>query len=126
MATHVKVIAVFFGICGAALLVGAVFSPLVLTWVADIVRASDDKDAEVAGQVLGFAAVTLSAVLVAFAIPYLLTAWGLFNFKPWARIVGIVLAGLCLIEIPFGTILGIYALVILFKKETEALFAVRA
>jgi hypothetical protein len=29
---------------------------------------------------------------------------------------------LCLIHIPFGTLIGIYALVILFRKDTEALF----
>lgn len=122
MATHVKVIAVFFALCGVSLLAGAVFAPLVLTWVANIVRSSHEEGAEVGAQVLGFTAVTVSAVFVVFAIPYLLGAWGLFNFRPWARTVGIVLAGICLIEIPFGTILGIYALVILFRKETEALF----
>jgi hypothetical protein len=56
------------------------------------------------------------------SIPFFLAGWGLLKFKPWARIFGIVLGVLCLIHIPFGTLVGIYAIVILFRKETEALF----
>ncbi|HVQ41859.1 MAG TPA: hypothetical protein VMS54_06625, partial [Vicinamibacterales bacterium] len=56
-------------------------------------------------------------------VAFLLTGWGIFKLKPWARIVGIVMAAICLMKFPFGTAFGIYALIILFKKETEALFA---
>jgi hypothetical protein len=40
----------------------------------------------------------------------------------WARIAGIVLAIIHLINIPVGTALGIYALWVLFNKDTERLF----
>jgi hypothetical protein len=33
------------------------------------------------------------------------------------------MAALCLAQLPFGTAFGIYALIILFKKDTEALFS---
>ena len=56
-------------------------------------------------------------------IPGILAGWGLLNFKPWARILAIVLSAIRLINIPIGTVLGIYGLWVLFSKETETLFA---
>ena len=41
-------------------------------------------------------------------------------------ITGIVLAAICLIHVPLGTMLGVYALIILFRKDTEVLFATEA
>jgi hypothetical protein len=45
----------------------------------------------------------------------------LWKRRRWARIMGIILAALALPKIPFGTIFGIYALIILFQKDTEVL-----
>jgi hypothetical protein len=46
----------------------------------------------------------------------------MLKLKSWSRICGIVLGALLLVQIPVGTAIGIYALVILFRKDTEALF----
>jgi hypothetical protein len=43
-------------------------------------------------------------------------------FKSWARIVGIVLSAVSLINIPIGTAVGAYGLWVLLNKETERLF----
>ena len=60
--------------------------------------------------------------LGAFALPGLAAGYGLLKFKPWARIVGIVLSALKLINVPLGTILGAYGLWVLLSKDTERLF----
>ena len=52
----------------------------------------------------------------------MITGFGLLKLKPWARIVGIVLCAINLINIPFGTILGAYGLWVLLNGETERLF----
>lgn len=122
MATHVKVIAALYFVFAGLCLLGALFSSVVLTILAGVVSQSGEHDAQTGAAVLGVSAVMISTVLVLFAIPFIIAGWGLLKFRPWARIMGIVLGVLCLIHIPFGTMLGIYALVILFKKETEALF----
>ena len=44
------------------------------------------------------------------------------QFTPWARILTIVLSALNLINIPFGTALGVYGLWVLLNKDTERLF----
>ena len=61
--------------------------------------------------------------LVLISLPGLITGIGLLKYQSWARIVGIVLAAINLINIPFGTALGIYGLWVLLNKQTEPLFA---
>ena len=51
------------------------------------------------------------------------TGIGLLYFKPWARILGIVLSAIALLGFPWVTLLGIYGLWVLFNKDTERLFA---
>ncbi|MGH9735128.1 MAG: zinc-ribbon domain-containing protein [Candidatus Acidiferrales bacterium] len=48
-----------------------------------------------------------------FAVLEIITAWGLFERRPWARILALVLGFLTLLHFPFGTALGIYTLWVL-------------
>jgi hypothetical protein len=122
VATHIKVIAVLFLVCGGMLVALAFFLPAVLGLVAAIVRADGDADAAVATNVLGITGAALSIFFGVLALPFVATGWGMLKLKSWSRIAGIVLGALLLIQIPLGTAIGIYALVILFRKDTEALF----
>lgn len=123
MATHVKVIAAIFLFVGLLWGLFTVIGPAILATLAGVVSTSGDPDAAVGATILGFAGVAVTVFAGLLAAAFLITAWGLLKLKPWARIVGIIMAALCLTSFPFGTAFGIYALIILFKKETEALFA---
>ena len=123
MATHVKVIAAIFLFLGVLWAVLTVLGPAILATIAGVVSTSGDPDAAVGATILGFAGVAVTLFAGTLTAAFLVTAWGLFKLKPWARIVGIIMAAICLMNFPVGTAFGIYALVILFKKETEALFA---
>jgi len=123
VATHVKVIAAIFLFIGVLWAVLTVLGPAILATIAGVVSTSGDPDAAVGATILGFAGIAVTLFAGTLAAAFLITAWGLFKLKPWARIVGIVMAAVCLMNFPVGTAFGIYALVILFKKETEALFA---
>jgi len=59
-----------------------------------------------------------SIFLTVFGVIHLLLAWGLYERQPWARVLGIVVACLALIRIPFGTALGIYTLWILAPESS--------
>jgi hypothetical protein len=50
-------------------------------------------------------------------IPALVTGIGIINRRSWGRIMGIVTAILSLFEVPLGTVLGIYALKVLWSKK---------
>jgi len=122
VATHIKVIAVLFLVCGAMLAALAFFLPAVLGLIAAIVRADGDQDAALASNVLGLTGAGLSIFFGVLALPFVATGWGMLKLKSWSRIAGIVLGALLLIQIPVGTAIGIYALVILFRKDAEVLF----
>jgi hypothetical protein len=123
MQTHVKVLGVIYLAFGALMLLAALFLAVTLGGVAGIVGATaEPDDAAIAIPVLGFAGTALAGFLGIFSLPSLITGYGLLNFKPWARIVGIVLSAISLINIPIGTIIGAYGLWVLLSKETEQLF----
>ncbi len=122
MATHVKVIAALCIIFGAFGVLAALSSSFIFSALAALVGSTNDPDATAGIAALGLTGITLTIVLLVFSIPYIVCGWGLLKRRPWSRILGIILAAISLIRVPFGTIFGIYALIILFNKETEALF----
>ncbi len=122
MTTHVKVLGWFFIIFGAVYVCLAFFSSMILGVIATIVGAEGGQDAAIGAGVLGFAGAAAFVFWLCIGIPGIITGIGLLKFRPWARIVGIVLSAIRLISFPFGTILGVYGLWVLFNKDTELLF----
>jgi hypothetical protein len=124
MQTHVKVLGVVYLAFGGLMLLGALFLLVMMGGVAGIVGASaDPEDAAIAIPVLGFAGTALAVFLGVFSLPSLATGYGLINYKEWARVLGIILSAINLINIPLGTIVGAYGLWVLLNKETERLFS---
>jgi hypothetical protein len=122
VATHVKVVATLFLLVGALLLALAFFTPLLMSTLAGIVGATHEEGAALGATILGLTGIALSLILLLFAIPYVACGVGLFKFRRWARVLGIILAAIALVKFPLGTAFGVYALIILFCKDTEALF----
>ena len=48
-----------------------------------------------------------------------MAGWGLLKREPWARILTLVLAFLALVNVPFGTALGVYTLWVLLPGTAE-------
>jgi hypothetical protein len=124
MQTHVKVLGVTYLAVGGLMIVCALLLALTMGGVAGIVGATaEPQDAAIAIPILGIAGTALVAFLGIFSLPCLITGYGLVTFKPWARIVGIVLSAISLVAvIPFSTIVGVYGLWVLLNKDTERLF----
>ena len=125
MTTHVKVLAVLYiALSSLGTLLG-LFMLLVFYGAAGVVGATGDPDAWVAVPVIGITGTALALFFLALSLPGIFAGIGLLKYRSWARILAIVLAILNLLNFPLGTIFGIYALWVLFSKETEALFAGR-
>ena len=123
MDTHVKVLGVLFLALSALGVMMALVLMVTIGGTAGIVgAAADAEEAAIAIPIIGITGMALVVVLLALSLPGVFAGWGLLKFKPWARILAIVLAIINLFNIPFGTLLGIYALWVLLKKETERLF----
>ena len=102
MATHVKVVGTLFLAFGVMWALAAVFSRLILTFVAHLIATSGDPDAAVGATILGFAGIAVTVICGLFAVAYLSTGWGVLKLRPWGRILGIVMAAVSLIKFPFG------------------------
>jgi hypothetical protein len=123
MDTHVKVLGVLQIALGALSLVGAVVLTLVFVGGFSAVSVSGDSDAAMALPFIGITGIALVGVLLLLSLPGIVTGIGLLRLRPWARIAGIVLSILGLMAIPFGTVIGVYGLWVLFSKDIERLFA---
>jgi hypothetical protein len=119
--THVKVLAalyIVFGVLGTFLGLGL----MALLSIIGVAGAASDPDAWVALPILGFTGAALGAFMLAMSLPGIVAGIGLLKFKPWARILTIVLSALNLMNIPFGTILGVYGLWVMLSDEGSRLF----
>ena len=125
MSTHVKVLGVLFIALSALGVLLALFLVIAVGGAAGIVGAAADPDeAAIALPIIGITGTALVVILLAVSLPGVIAGFGLLSYKPWARILGIVLAIIQLIHVPIGTLFGIYALWVLLNKETERMFSV--
>jgi hypothetical protein len=65
---------------------------------------------------------TVGYLMIGGAGVGLLAGWGLLDRQPWARTLALVLGCFSLIDIPFGTAVGIYTLWVLLPAQSEEEF----
>ena len=124
MLTHVKVVAWLHIILGSLGVLIALLLLAVFGGIAGFVGSVDPSpDARVAVPMLGGLGGILFVVVALLSLPGIIAGLGLLKLAPWGRILGIVISALDLLNVPFGTALGIYGLWVLTQRETEALFA---
>jgi hypothetical protein len=124
METHVKVLGILSIVGGALGLLSALVVLLVFGGV--VASVSGDADAATAIPVIGLTGTAVVTFLACWSLPGIIIGTGLYRIRPWARVWGIVLSIVSLIAFPFGTMLGVYGLWVLFSTEGEQLFAQRA
>ena len=123
MDTHVRVLGVLYIALGAIGVILAAFAMIGLGGAAGVISASADPDeAALAIPILSIVGTALVTILFAFSLPSIIAGIGLLYFRPWARILGIVLSAIALLGFPWVTLIGAYGLWVLFSKNTEALF----
>jgi hypothetical protein len=125
MEQHVKIVGVLHIVFGAlGVLIGVVVFA-VMGGVAGLIQMDGDEDAAQVAPFLGVIGGIVFAFLLVLSVPGIIAGVGLLYFQSWARILTIVLSILDLLNIPFGTVLGIYSLWVLFKPEATRLFEQR-
>jgi hypothetical protein len=84
-----------------------------------------DADAAIALPIIALVGGAIALFLLLLSVPSIIAGIGLLNFKPWSRILAIVVSAFHLLSIPFGTALGIYGLWVLFSQESLRFFVPR-
>lgn len=117
MKDHIKVIGILWVVFGALWLCLAAFVLLVFLGVAMIPDVED-----ISPSILRLIGIIAGGFFGLLGLPQIIGGLGLLRHKEWARILILVLAFLALLNVPVGTALGAYTLIVLFKPETIALF----
>jgi hypothetical protein len=79
-------------------------------------------DDEAGRMVLGILSASVPLLIGTLSTLGLVGGIGLLAYKPWARILVMIVSALDCLAMPFGTIYGVYALWVLLKDETIKLF----
>jgi hypothetical protein len=123
MAQHVKILGILHIIYGALGVFVGLLALLIMGGIAGVVGVSDHSpDSAMAIPILGGIGALVFIILLCVSLPGIIVGFGLLHFKPWARLLTLVLSAFELFSIPFGTALGIYGFWVLLKPETEQLF----
>lgn len=61
-------------------------------------------------------------VIAAVSVLGLIAAIGLLSYKPWARILTIVVSAISCLNIPVGTLAGVYSIWVMLQDDTLKLF----
>ena len=126
MRDHVRILAYLHIGFGALGLVGAVIVLFVFGGIAAVVGASNagaPHELPIAAvPIIAVIGAAICAIVLLLSLPGIIAGFGLLRFRPWARILTIILSALHLPGVPFGTALGVYGFWVLLKPETERLF----
>jgi hypothetical protein len=112
--TVVGAIQIGFGILG---LVGAICAFFLFTFLIGVV--GNDEVPTMLFRILRICAPLLIGFLSTLG---LVGGIGLLSYQPWARYVVIVVSALGCLNIPIGTLKGVYALWVLLQDETVKMF----
>jgi hypothetical protein len=112
--TVVGAIQIGFSVIGLMIAVAAFFA---LTFARGFTENDD------AGQmVLGFLSISIPLLFGFISSLGLAGGIGLLAYRPWARYLIIVISAIGCVNIPFGTVKGVYSIWVLIQDETIKLF----
>ncbi|WP_420645088.1 hypothetical protein [Candidatus Leptofilum sp.] len=67
--------------------------------------------------VLALVGIFVLGILVLVSIPGMITGWGLLKRKSWSRLLALIIGFLSLMNIPLGTLLGVYTFWVLLAHD---------
>jgi hypothetical protein len=123
--SHVRIVGVLhivLGCLGALVGLGILLLFGGLAGIVGIKAVPEDPDAIIAVPILATIGAVIAVAALVLSLPSILAGAGLLKYRPWARILTIVLSALHLLNVPFGTAVGVYSLWVLLSRETEPLF----
>jgi hypothetical protein len=117
MQKHITILAVLHVAFSGMFLLAAV-----VAFMAIVGGGLLSGDAEAIGITAGVG-ILVAIILFIFATPGLIGGIALLRRKSWARILVLILGCLNLLNIPFGTVLGIYTIWVLVQPETKTILS---
>jgi hypothetical protein len=116
MKKHVSVAAILQIVFGSMNVIAALAIAFAFGFVDQFV---DDPTAV---KVMGIVGTPLVVLFLLFGGAMIAGGIGLLTCKPWARILTLVMSAIGLLNIPIGTLKGVYIIWVLVQSETVTLF----
>lgn len=117
MKIHIQIVAILNIIAGAlSLLLGVVVCMMFAAAGGFVASFGDQQLLKIFLPI----AIILGGFCVLLSLPNIIVGWGLYNGRPWARPLTLVLAAFWLFAFPIGTLLGIYSFwALLYEPEQD-------
>lgn len=122
METHVKVLAWFNLVLGGLGVALAAVTFAGGSMIPAVIAAAAGEPGFLPASILQAVVTVIVVLILVLSLPTFILGFGLYNLRPWARILGLVLAAIHLLNVPVGTIISVYAFWVLLNPQTEALF----
>ncbi len=126
MRDHVRILGILNIVMGCLTALIGVVVLIAMGGIAGVITASgasgDTENGAAAAPIIAVIGVCIAVFFILISLPSIIGGWGLLKFRPWARIVMIVVSVLHLINIPFGTAVGLYGLWVLLSDEGRRIF----
>ena len=128
MREHIRVLGILNIILGSLTALVGLIALLAMGSIAGFLTAtlssaseSDFHDHVVAAPIIATIGLVVAVFFFALGLPAILGGWGLLHFRPWSRLLMIVVSVFHLFHIPLGTALGVYGLWVLLSTEAQQL-----
>ncbi len=124
MDIHVDLVGILFIIWGLlTALIGVSTLALAIGGAALMSSAAGGGGVQVAAGLTIAAFLTLAVIAMAWGLVHVVVGVPLRRRRPWSRLVALMLGSVDLLLLPYGTVLGCYALWALLSEEGKKLFA---
>ncbi|MGC9358370.1 MAG: hypothetical protein ACP5GX_10900 [Anaerolineae bacterium] len=117
MTDHVKIIGWLYIVLGVLGLIGAGILFAILLGSGLI---SGDDTAIMVTSIVG---IVIGGIVAMLSLPGVIGGWGLLKYRPWARVLVLILAAFNLPAFPLGTLLAAYTFWGLLNEDSNRLFA---
>lgn len=125
MREHIRILGILNIIMGGLGVLAGCIILLVMGGVAGFIGSAirngggDAADATVAVPIIATIGIGVAIFLFLLSLPSIIGGWGLLHYRPWSRILMIVISVLNLLHVPLGTALGVYGLWVLFSEDAR-------
>ena len=125
MEKHIKVLGVLNVVWGAMGAIAGLIVLLVFGTAYGIVGMviPREPNAAIALPIIAMVGGAIALFLLILSIPTVIAGIGLYCLKPWSRLLAIIVSALHLVNIPFGTALGIYGFWVLLSGDSQHFFS---
>ncbi|MBV8896641.1 MAG: hypothetical protein JO051_09025 [Acidobacteriaceae bacterium] len=119
MREHIRILGILNIIMGCFVALAGVIVLVAMGGMAGVISAYADRADMPPASLIAALGVGAGIFLLLLAAPSLIGGWGLMKFRPWSRVLMIVISVFHLLHIPLGTALGVYGLWVLFSDEAR-------